>query len=188
MKQVYILLSKTGTVPSKFIHKLTRGTFTHTSLALTPETDRFYSYARRTLHNPFNAGIIIENIHTLVFALYPDCPCALYTLEVSDEAYEKMQSKMQYFLKNYHKAKYNFIGILPLRLGIRIPRKFKLVCSQFVALILHSSEEIRLPKDPYLMLPNDFIKIPNIQKIYDGKLKDCNFGDYAVNNIHPVKT
>ena len=179
MKYVYILLSKTGTVPSMLINKMTRGTFTHTSLSLTPTTDHFYSYARRTLHNPLNAGIMIEDIHDFVFAKYPDCHCALFAVEVSDEGYEKIQRCITHYLNNYKKAKYNFLGILPLRLGFRMARKFRLVCSQFVALALHASEDVSLPKDPYLMLPNDFLKIANIKKIYGGKLKDCSFDAMA---------
>ncbi len=175
MKQVYILLSRTGTVPSQLIHKMTPGTFTHSSLALTPETNHFYSYARRTLNNPLNAGIIIEDIHDFVFARYPDCHCALFSLEVSDEGYERIKQCIQHYLQNYKKAKYNFLGILPLRMGFRFARKFRLVCSQFVALALHSSKDLILPKDPYLMLPNDFLKIANIKKIYEGPLKNCRF-------------
>ena len=175
MKQIYILLARTGTLPSRFIHTFTKGTFTHTSLALTPETDRFYSYARRTLHNPLNAGIIVEDIHDFVFAKYPNSHCALYTLEVSDKAYEKMKACIELHLKNYKKARYNFLGAIPLRMGIRIQRQYKLVCSQFVARVLASAEEIELPKDPYLMLPNDFPNIPDIQKIYEGRLSHCHF-------------
>ena len=175
VKQVYILLSRTGTVPSYLIHKMTPGTFTHTSLALTPETDRFYSYARRTLHNPLNAGIILEDIHDFVFAQYPNCHCALFALEVSDEGYERIRARIEHYLQHYKKAKYNFLGIVPLRMGIRIPRKFRLVCSQFVAVALSAAEELALPKDPYLMLPNDFPKIETIRKIYEGPLKDCRF-------------
>lgn len=175
MKQVYILLSRTGTVPSHLIYTITKGTFTHTSLALTPETNRFYSYARRTMKNPLNAGFIIEDTHTQVFSLYPNCHCALYALNVSDEAYEKMQKAVDFFASNYDKAKYNFGGMLPLRLRIRIRRKLRLTCSQFVAVVLSASEEIQLPRDPYVMLPNDFLSIPSLQKIYDGALKDCRF-------------
>ena len=175
LKQVYILLSRTQTLPSRLIHGMTGGTFTHTSLALTPQTDRFYSYARRTLNNPFNAGVIVENIHTFVFARYPDCHCALYEIEVSDEGYEKMKRLIEEYLKNYKKAKYNFLGTLPLRLGIPMRRRWKLVCSQFVAVVLQESGDVPLPKDPYLMLPNDFPKIIGVKKIYDGILKNCNF-------------
>lgn len=173
MKKIYILLTRTGTVPAKIIHFFKGGTFTHTSLSLTPATDRLYSYARRKINNPLKAGLIVENIHTEVFALYPDCHCALYCLTVSDEAYEKMQREITFFFDNYKKAKYNFFGMIPLALGIRIRRKFRLTCSQFVARILESSREIELPKDPYLMLPNDFSDISGIKLLYDGRLASC---------------
>ncbi len=175
MKRIYILLTKTKTLPSRMIYRLTRGAYTHTSIALTEETDRFYSYARRKLHNVFNSGFIVENLNAFVFAKYQHCACSLYCLEVSDEGYEKISRRIQDFEKNYKKAKYNFLGILPQRMGIRFPRKYKLTCSQFVAVVLEASEEIVLPKDPYIMLPNDFQKIANIQKIYEGTIEHCSF-------------
>lgn len=173
MKQVYILLSKTGTVPSRFIHCWTRGSFTHASISLTPGTDRFFSYARRKLNNPLKAGLVTEDLHTFIFAQYPDAPCAIYSIEISDEAYERIEKKIEYYLAHYNQAKYNFIGAIALRFGIRMPREFRLVCSQFVALMLHESKEIDLPKDPYMMMPHDFLKINNLKKVYSGKIKDC---------------
>lgn len=183
LKQIYILLSKTETLPSRLIHRTTGGSFTHTSLALTPKTNRFFSYARRTLNNPLNAGLIVEDIHALVFARYPNCHCALYTIEISDEAYEKIKQFISLYLQNYKKAKYNFFGVIPLRFGIRIQRRWRLVCSQFVAIALQESGEIELPKDPYLMLPNDFPQIKGVKKIYDGILKDCNFQGSPITQV-----
>ncbi len=173
MKDIYILLTRTGTVPARVIHVFKGGTFTHTSLSMTPSTDCLYSYARRKMNNPFVAGLITENIHTEIFAMYPNCHCALYKLSVSDEAYERMTHEITHYMNNYKKAKYNFLGLLPLALGIKIRRKFRLTCSQFVAIILDKSREIELPKDPYVMLPNDFKDINGMELIYDGILKDC---------------
>lgn len=182
MKQVYVLLSKTGTVCSRVIHGLTGGTYTHASIALTADTDHFYSYARRVLNNPLRAGLVTENIHTFVFARYPESPCALYSIELSDEAYEKVKRRIDYYMQNYPRAKYNFIGAIALRMGIRIRREFRLVCSQFVALMLLESNEVKLPKDPYMMLPCDFQSINNIKKIYSGRLKDCRFPVVSVSS------
>ncbi len=179
MKQVYILLSRTGTIPSRLIYKMTSGAFTHTSFSLLPETDRFYSYARRKINNPFCAGLIEENIHTEVFARYPNCHCSLFSLTVSDEGYERIRKELDLYWKNYARATYNFLGILPIRLGIPVHRKFKLTCSQFVALMLNASGDIELPKDPYVMLPNDFLKIKNIKKLYEGRLSKCTFPSVA---------
>ena len=159
------------------IHSVTGGTFTHASISLTPATDRFYSYARRKINNPLFAGFIVENIHTDVFAKYPECHCSLFSLTVSEQAYEKMQQCIAHYSDNYQRAKYNFLGVVPLRLGIRFPRKFRLTCSQFVAIVLAASGEISLPKDPYRMLPNDFLKITELQRLYDGPLKNCAIPD-----------
>ena len=183
MKKVYILLTRTGTVPARMIHLAKGGAFTHASFSLTPTTDHFFSYARRNIKNLFNAGLIVENIHTEVFAQYPKCHSAVYELEVSDEAYENMDRKITYFFDNYNKAKYNFLGLLPIAFGINLKRKFKLTCSQFVAIILQSSGEIDLPKSPYLMLPNDFPNIKGIKKIYDGTLDNCVIEDKELTTV-----
>ena len=186
MKQVYILLSRTETLPSKVIGKATGGAqYTHASIALTPETNRLYSYARQRLHNPFIAGLIREDIHDFVFARYPNCPCVALMLNVSDESYCKMQERLSFFIRNKRRAKYNFIGVLPLRAGICWKRKYHLTCSQFVAVILSAAPEIKLPKDPYLMMPTDFTEIPGIIPIYSGQLKDCSFARHSIH--HPTK-
>ena len=175
IKQVYVLLARTETVTSRIVHTFTRGTFTHASLALTPETDRFYSYARRRLYNFLIAGIIIENLHTFVFARFPDSNCALYELDVSDEDYDRIKAQVELCMDNYDRATYSFLGAGLMRLGIIWRRKYKFTCSQFVAVCLSKAEGIELPKDPYLMMPHDFPKISGIRKIYEGKIKDCTF-------------
>ena len=173
MKYVYVLLTRTGTMPARFIHIFTGGDFTHASLTLHPVTNDFYSYGRRKLHNPFYAGLIHEDIHSFVFAQYPDCNCAVYAIPVSEESYEKIGQAITYYMSHYDRCRYNFLGMLPAKIGIRITRRYHFTCSQFVAMLLHRAEEVQMPKDPYLMMPNDFQNIPGVQCIYRGKLKDC---------------
>lgn len=175
LKKIYLLLSRTGTIPSRVIHSLVGGTFTHSSIALRPTTAEFYSFARRTMHNPFNAGFITENIHTMVFSKYPDCNCAIYSLEVSDEAYEKLSGIIEHCVNNSERYNYNFLGLIPTRLGIRTNRKYNFTCSQFVATVLLRSGAVELPKHPSLMMPNDFTKLNGAKQIYIGPLKNCNF-------------
>lgn len=175
MKQVYVLLAKTKTVTSRIVHTFTHGTYTHASLALTPETDRFYSYARRRLYNFLIGGVMVEDIHTFVFARFPECNCALFEIDVSDEDYERIKAQVDFCMDNYDRAKYSFLSAPLMRLGIVWRRKLKFTCSQFVAVCLSRAEGITLPKDPYLMFPHDFPKIQGIRKIYDGKIKDCSF-------------
>jgi hypothetical protein len=40
-------------------------------------------------------------------------------------------------------------------------------------MLLHASGSAKLPKDPSLMMPSDFLKISELVPIYKGKLKNC---------------
>ena len=173
MKQIYLLFSKTKTLPSRLIFAIKGGKFTHVSLSLLPDTNEFYSYARRKIHNPLIGGFIVENIHSGILAKYPDSICSIYSLEVTDEIYENIENEIQKYKDNYDKAKYNLLGFCFLAFGIRWKRKYKLTCSQFVAVILDKTTTVQLPKDPYLMLPNDFLKIKELHLVYNGKISDC---------------
>ena len=173
MKKIYILLSRTDTIPARVIRKFAKGEFSHVSVSLLPRTDHFYSYARRHINNPMFAGFISENIHTKVFARYPDAHCAVLSISVTDEGYERAKKLIRYFRAHRKEATYNFIGAATVKLGLSLKRKYKFTCSQFAAFLLHYTGDVALPKDPYLMLPNDFMDIDGATVIYDGKLKDC---------------
>ena len=175
MKKIYILLSRTKTIPSRIIHSFVGGSFTHASIAIRPRTDEFYSFARRTPNNPFNAGFIVEDLHSGTFAKYPNCRCALFSLDVSDEAYRDLEGILASFLEHKDSYDYNFLGLLPTRLGIKTHRKRKFTCSQFVATLLEVSGAARLPKHPSLMMPNDFLSIEGVRAVYSGCLKSCSF-------------
>ncbi|MBR2346203.1 MAG: hypothetical protein IKA68_01215 [Clostridia bacterium] len=173
MKKIYILLSRTETAPARVIRAVTKGYFSHVSLSLYPRTDHFYSYARRHVDLPMFAGFVSENIHTKVFARYPDAPCAVYAFNVSDESYEKAKKLIRYFRLNRQRATYSFLGAPAMKLGIPVKRKYKYTCSQFAAFVLHYSGALKLPKDPYLMFPDDFPKLDGACLVYEGKLKNC---------------
>ena len=173
MKKIYVLLSRTDTVPARIIRKFAKGEFSHTSVSLYPRTDRFYSYARRHLNNPMFAGFVSENIHTKVFARYPYAHCAVLEITVSDQGYERAKKLIKYFRHHKKEATYNFLGAATIKMGLPLKRKYKFTCSQFVAFLLYYTGDVVLPKDPYLMLPNDFLYIDGAKVIYDGKLENC---------------
>lgn len=55
---VYIVLSKTQTLPSRVIKLWTREPYAHTSLAMDVELKEMYSFARKHLYNPFDCGFL----------------------------------------------------------------------------------------------------------------------------------
>lgn len=177
MKKVYIILSKTRTIPARIIGITTRAKYTHSSIALVPSKHELYSFARRRLHNFLASGFLKEDTETFVFAKYPDAPCAVYELEVSDEGYERMRKTVDMFLSDAKHYKYNFTGMVSTMVGKKRNLKKKFTCSQFVSTVLESSGEVKLPKHPSLMRPTDLAMIRGIRPIYLGKLKNICFYD-----------
>ena len=175
LKHVYILLSRTATAPSRFIHFFTGGAYTHVSIATEPATDKFFSYARRSMRNILNAGLISENTQEKIFAVYPDSPCAIYELSVTEKSYEIIEKLIEYYWANYKKCKYSFVGVIPMLFGIDRRLRFRMTCSQFVALLLSRSQAAALPKAPSLMRPNDFLHIGELKLIYKGTIGNCQF-------------
>ena len=175
MKKIYILLSSTGTFPARAVRLFTHCKYSHVSIALVPSLGKFYSYARRKIHNPLIGGLVEENTKCGIFGLYPDGKCQLLEMHVDDAVYDEVSKTLNFYLDNYDKCKYNFGAILPMALGIEQKLKFRMTCSQFVAHLLESTKACALPKHASIMRPSDFFKISNIKCVFNGKLKDLSF-------------
>ena len=86
MKTIYILLTRSGTLLSNLVYRLTGARYTHASLAFDEDLSCLYSSTRKNGYTMFPAGPSREYLDRGVFRLRPDVPCALYALEVSEEA------------------------------------------------------------------------------------------------------
>ena len=69
MKKIYVLLTKTGTVPSKIIGKLSRARFSHASLSIDNEFTDMFSFGRKGM-KVFPGGFAKENLRTRVLKKY----------------------------------------------------------------------------------------------------------------------
>lgn len=87
MKTIYILLTRSGTLLSKLVYAATGASYTHASMAFDEELNCLYSSTRKNGYTMFPAGPSKEYLNRGVFRLRDNAPCALYALEVSNEAY-----------------------------------------------------------------------------------------------------
>ena len=170
MKKIYVLLTKTGTVPSKIIGKLSRARFSHASLSIDNEFTDMFSFGRKGM-KVFPGGFAKENLRTRVLKKYENCPCEVISMEVTDENYEKIKNKALYFSDNKDLFGYSYIGIFACWCRIKLKFKNRYFCSQCVSEILKAGN-VQLPYDPLLMRPMDFMKIKDIKKEYLGTVKD----------------
>ncbi|MEG0306666.1 MAG: hypothetical protein RR891_09435 [Clostridium sp.] len=171
-KKIYVMLSQTGTCFSRAIKLYTKYNYNHTSIALDKDLKRLYSFGRRKLYFPLNAGFINENINTGIFKMYKSTTCRVYELTVTEEEYKQVEAIIDKFEDEHDKYKYSFIGILAIMLHIPCQRKYHFVCSHFVAHVLKEGKIVDFEKDVSLVKPEDFDAISNGQVVYTGLLSD----------------
>lgn len=91
MKTIYILLTRSGTLLSNLVYAVTGANYTHASLAFDEDLSCLYSSTRKNGYTMFPAGPSREYLNRGVFRLRENVPCALYALDVSDEAYTRLE-------------------------------------------------------------------------------------------------
>ena len=172
MKTIYILLTRSGTLLSNLVYAVTGANYTHASLAFDDDLNCLYSSTRKNGYTMFPAGPSREYLNRGVFRLRGDVPCALYALEVSDEAYTRARRRADHMMAHGRLYRFNVIGLVLCALHIRWQRRRHYFCSQFVGEVLEKSGAVELPKHSTLMHPNDYARMERLQCVYRGRLAD----------------
>ena len=170
MKTIYILLTRSGTLLSKLVYAATGASYTHASMAFDAELSCLYSSTRKNGYTMFPAGPSKEYLNKGVFRLRDNAPCALYALEVSDEAYVRALRRTEEFMRHSEEYSFNILGLILCALHIRWQRRRHYFCSQFVSEVLQKSGALELPKPSTLMHPSDYAELPELRCLYRGTL------------------
>ena len=170
MKDIYFVLTYTGTWLSKQIRKYTKNEYSHVSLALDKELNNMYSFGRKNAYNPFWGGFIREYIDKGTFKRFYNTKCIIYSYEITDENYKLLNENISKMYEEKEKYKFNFLGLCAVVFNKKLNRKYKFYCAEFVKYILAKSNiNVSLPE---VVKPEDFQKIEGIKEIYKGYLRD----------------
>ena len=172
MKTIYILLTRSGTLLSKLVYAVTGASYTHASMAFDEELNCLYSSTRKNGYTMFPAGPSKEYLNKGVFRLRGDAPCALYALDVTDEAYVRARRRAEHMMARGELYRFNTLGLILCALHIRWQRRRHYFCSQFVSEVLQKSGALDLPKPSTLMHPSDYAELPQLRCLYRGALAD----------------
>lgn len=170
MKTIYIILTKSETILSKIVHFVTADTYTHVSIAFDRDLQTLYTSSRKNGRTLFPAGPCTESLYSGYFKRHSQIPCAVYELQVSDEAYEKTKLEVERIMTDADQYHFNIIGLLLCQFNISYHRKHYFFCSQFVSEVLHRSKVISFPKDTSLMKPSDYMQLPELRCRFRGCL------------------
>ena len=132
--------------------------------------DYMYSFGRLRPYNPFVGGFVREGINIGTFKRFKNTRTQVYSLEIEDEAYKKIESIIEEMAKNKHIYKFNIRGLALALFRIRHRRKNKFYCSEFVRYLLESSA-VELNTISEIIKPEDFRKIRKLHLEYEGLLR-----------------
>ena len=71
-RQLYIVISQTGTLLSRILKQITGAEYNHASISLSRDLERMYSFGRRHPYNPFWGGFVIESPRTGTFKRFSE--------------------------------------------------------------------------------------------------------------------
>ena len=170
-KQIYIVISQTGTLLSRIIKRSTGDEYCHASISLTKDMDRMYSFGRLNPYNPFIGGFVMESPRYGTFKRFKNTKAAILAVDISEEQYNQIESMLNSMWENRKKYHYNYLGLYLAAFNVSYKKMDCYYCSEFVGQLLVSSKVDGSDKLRSIVHPIDFLKIPHKQ-IYSGKLCD----------------
>ena len=173
-RYIYVLLSRTHTVPARLIRFFTGEPYSHTSIAMDIEFElrEMYSFARKHVYNPFDCGFIDEDIESGIFGMDKSIRCSVYAVPVTEEQYRHVKQEIDVFVKNREEYKYNYTGLVSIMFGKNTEDGKHFFCSQFVSHIFYKSGIRLFSKEEGLIKPYDFHVRLKDKRIYKGKLSE----------------
>ena len=171
MKNVYVVISETGSGPSRFLQYFTKDHYVHVSLGLNEELTEMYSFARRWRYYPFWSGFIRECINQGTYERFKDTRIAVIKLPVSEEVYEDVKAELRAMYPHRKKFRYNYIGVFLAHFGKLFQRKTCFYCSEFVQKIL-SEHGVGIEKKNLPVKPVDFLQLKNSKVIFEGLMRE----------------
>ena len=175
---VYINLFSNNTVFGKLIKTVTGSPYTHATIGLDSTMNNMYSFSGI----PYNtaplflcSGFVRESIWSPAFTR-----CAFfhtYVTFVDKEGRDKIQKKINNFIKNYDKYDYNTPGLFEYYFGATNTKhhdenkKSMWFCSEFVTACVNASDEVEGFED-IMQSPEDLAHMPNTFDLGEWHVED----------------
>ncbi len=171
-KTIYIVVSQTGTVLSRILKVLTHAKYNHASISLERDLSVMYSFGRVHPYNPLLGGFVRESVRYGTFKRFSGTEAVVLSMDIADETYCHMLSDVEQMYRQKKRYHYNYVGLYAAAFGIELRHKRWFYCSEFVKYMLLKYGLVKKETLQGITKPMDFLKIPNTQVVYRGKLKN----------------
>ncbi len=179
-KNVYIVISQTGTILSRILKIITRREYNHASISLEEDLSVMYSFGRKYPYNPFFGGFVKESANFGTFKRFSDTKVLVLRLNIGEGEYNTLSSRIRTMLLNPQEYKYNYLGLYLAALKISFKSENRYYCSEFVKDLLVSSNISGAHSLANIVHPMSFTELPHMTQVYCGRLKDYKSQELAV--------
>lgn len=169
-KQIYIVLSQTGTIVSRIIKLFTHDKYNHASISFDGDINSLYSFGRTKPYNIVSGGFVKESPNFGTFKRFKRTKIALLSLDVDGGIYDEIKSHIENMYENKEQYKYNYRGLFLAALNKKYSSRNRYYCSEFISEILKSYGIAGEYRFGSVVKPIDFISLPNAKLIYKGKM------------------
>lgn len=168
MKKIYIILSFSGTMPSRVIKLFTKYEYSHVSIALKKDIQIMYSFGRKKVNNPFKGGFIEEPKNGKFYKKFNKTKCTILEISITNKQYKNLIKLLKQYKEQVDIYKYDILGLILRGFNLKLNRKNHSVCTEFVASLLKESGIYTFKEK--IIKPEYFMELPNKEIIYDGYL------------------
>lgn len=167
-RTIYVIVTRTNTVPSRVIRACTGSPYNHVSLSFDRELRDMVSFGRLYPSFPVPGGFVHEGKNKGFFRRFRDTQCRVYQKQVSEREYRIFLR----LLRRFHQSRFKFnnLGLVTLMAGIPLERDDAYFCSQFCGKMLAESGICGFDKPFGLLRPSDFCKLEGFTLLYEGRL------------------
>lgn len=172
-RQIYIVVSQTGTLLSRILKFITGAKYNHVSISMTKDLGKMYSFGRKMAYNPFWGGFVLESREHGTFKRFSNTEAVILEIPVEEELYDKMQCYLDKMYQEKNTYHYNYLGLFLAALHIRYCQKNSYYCSEFVQEILLRFKIMQARQCQEIVQPIHFLNLFEKQAVYSGKLQNC---------------
>lgn len=170
MKDVYLVLSQTGTIVSRLIKLFTHEPYSHASVSLDRHLKTLYSFGRTQLYNALSGGFCKESPDYGTFKRFKRTKVAVLRLHVTESVYEELSELLERMYAERKKYRYNYRGLFLAAKGKACKRENCYYCSEFVRELF-----VRFgltDKDFFgdAVRPTELLNLPNAELVYEGRM------------------
>lgn len=170
-KQLYIVISQTGTLLSRLLKLITRAEYNHASLSVSADLNQMYSFGRLHPYNPFWGGFVKESPYKGTFKRFHNTKVVVISVEINEKQYMEICDYLEWMYLEKEKYHYNYLGLFLAAFHIKYAKSNCYYCSEFVKDILIKGKVNGANCLLAIVKPIHFLQIPHKQ-IYCGILKE----------------